>query len=81
MPIKDFTDQKDLLRHLDAIPMIPAKPGKGFGMLMVAVVDTDNKYDCMGHSFSPTRVGYLNRDYIKKTDLPFVESIENLVAE
>lgn len=81
MPIKDFTSQKDLSYHLDAIPMIPAKPGDGFDLLTVSYIDTNKKYESLGDCFLPASVGYLKREYISSHDHPMVEHIESLESK
>jgi hypothetical protein len=51
MTVKDFTSQKNLSRHMDAIPLIPAK-SNGLGLLEVAPIDTHNRLESVGDSLA-----------------------------
>ena len=79
MTAKDFTSQKNLSTHMEAVLRIPAKPPKGLSLFSVPVIDMDNKHDSVGDSLAITKASFLNDKVVHLEVASFIKELREIV--
>lgn len=74
MPAKDSTCDKALSYHMNAIPMIQARPN-GFDLLETIIIDMSNNYSSVTDSFITTGVGFFIDGAVRGADSEYLSSL------